>query len=419
MRRAIALGTMAIAGALMLPVSAHAAEQTFTFLSAPIAVDGYGVATSVLFAPSPTVDGYVTGMTAEVVDANGVVQGRRRIMLHHIVFAKIGTPDATCGGSTQRFYAEGEERTAFVLPSGYGYPNRGSDRWGLLYMLMNHTKSKLTGYIRYTVRYVTCEELVPVRPYWLDVRNCTGPDPVFDVPGTGKQFSTFTKTWDYTMPEGGNIVAGGAHLHGGGVRLELRNTTCGTAPFTSLPTWGGPKPKPLLHEPGPTKMSQFTGSPGIPVAAGQTLRLAAVYDNSRPHTRAMGIMILYLAPAQVTGCGQASPLEVDLGSPSAPPPFSMPLPRAPRGPFARGLRGTSVVDFTYEHQRIQLRRGATFTWRFLGPSRHDVTLVSGPVGFSAPWTLTGSFSHRFTRPGTYRLFCSLHPARMTQEIVVR
>jgi plastocyanin len=31
----------------------------------------------------------------------------------------------------------------------------------------------------------------------------------------------------------------------------------------------------------------------------------------------------------------------------------------------------------------------------------------------------GSYTYRFTRPGTYRLFCSLHPARMTQAVTVR
>jgi plastocyanin len=54
-----------------------------------------------------------------------------------------------------------------------------------------------------------------------------------------------------------------------------------------------------------------------------------------------------------------------------------------------------------------------------GSVLHDVTLVSGPVGFSSPWTLAGSFSHRFTRRGVYKLFCSLHPAQMSQIIVVR
>ena len=115
-------------------------------------------------------------------------------MLHHIVFAKVGVPDYTCGGAAERFFAEGEERLALSLPRGYGYANKATDRWGLLYMLMNHKPQRLNGFIRYTVRYVTGERLTPVKPIWLDVRNCTGPDPVFDVPGGGRTFSTFTKS---------------------------------------------------------------------------------------------------------------------------------------------------------------------------------------------------------------------------------
>jgi hypothetical protein len=419
MRRTLALAATVAGLSLVVPAGALAGEQTLTFTSDPIAVDGYGVATGAALAASPSVDGFVVGMTAEIVDAEGSVQGRDRVMLHHIVFAKLGTPDTTCGGQTERFYAEGEERTRFWLPEGFGYPNRATDGWGLLYMLMNHRPERLTGYVRYTVRYVTGEELTPVKPVWLDVRNCVGLDPVFDVPGGGKRFSTYTRTADFTLRESGAIVAGGAHLHGGGVRLELRNVSCATTPFTSLPTWGGPKPRPLLHEPGPTHMSQFTTASGIPVAAGQTLRIAAVYDNERPHTRAMGIMLVYLAPRHVTGCAPAPPLDVDLGAPSAPPAFSMPLPRAPRGTLSRWLPGTWVGDFRYGHERVVLRRGASFTWRFVGGTQHDVTVVGGPVGFSSPWTLRGTFSHRFMRAGTYRLFCSLHPTRMTQVVTVR
>jgi len=408
----------AAAVALAVPALAHAEERTLTFTTPAISVEGYGVAQQPMFAESPSVDGYVVGMEAEVVDAAGNVQGRDKVMLHHIVFAKIGVPDYTCGGFTERFFAEGEERLALSLPRGYGYANKATDRWGLLYMLMNHKPQRLNGFIRYTVRYVTGEALTPVKPIWLDVRNCSGADPVFDVPGGGKRFSTFTKTADFKMPESGRLVSGGGHLHGGGVRLELRNATCGTTPFESRPTWGGPKPKPLLHEPGPTKMSAFRSTEGIPVARGQTLRLAAVYENEAPHTRSMGIMLLFLAPAAVEGCGGTPALEIDLGNPSAPPPFSMPLPRAPTGPVSTA-KSTFVGDFRYGAERILLRRGTIFTWRFMGQFQHDVTVVGGPEGFSAPWTQTGVFKHRFTKAGTYRLFCSLHPAKMVQQITVR
>jgi plastocyanin len=407
------------AAALLSPALAHAKERTLTFTTPAISVEGYGVTQQPMYAESPSVDGYVVGMEAEVVDAAGTVQGRDKVMLHHIVFAKIGVPDYTCGGSAERFFAEGEERLALSLPRGYGYANKATDRWGLLFMLMNHRKQRLNGFIRYTVRYVTGVALTPVKPVWLDVHNCTGGiDPVFDVPGGGKRFSVFRKTSDFTMPESGRLVSGGGHLHGGGIRLELRNATCGTVPFVSRPTWGGPKPKPLLHEPGPTKMSAFRSAVGIPVARGQTLRLAAVYDNRAPHTRAMGIMLLFLAPGAAKGCGVTPSLEIDLGHPSAPPPFSMPLPRAPKGPVSNAT-STIVGDFQYGSERISLERGTTFTWRFLGQFQHDVTVVGGPEGFSAPWSLTGVFKHRFTKPGTYRLFCSLHPAKMVQQITVR
>jgi plastocyanin len=165
-------------------------------------------------------------------------------------------------------------------------------------------------------------------------------------------------------------------------------------------------------------MSAFRSTAGIPVAKGQTLRLAAVYDNEASHTRAMGIMLLFLAPAAVHGCGATPALDIDLGKPSAPPPFSMPLPRAPTGPISTA-KSTIVGDFKYGSERVSIKRGTTFTWRFLGQFQHDVTVVGGPEGFSAPWSLTGIFTHRFTKPGTYRLFCSLHPAKMVQQITVR
>jgi hypothetical protein len=418
-RRTSLIAAGALAAALISPTAAHAAERTLTFTTGAISVPAYGVATKPILVESPRIDGYVVGMSAEIVDAGGRVQGRDRVMLHHVVFGKLGTPDLTCGGGSERFYAEGEERMRLRLPAGYGYPNRATDRWYLLYMLMNHRREALTGFVRYTVRYVTGEALTPVRPLWLDVRNCTGPDPVFDVPGTGRRFSTYARTDSFTLPQSGRLVAGGGHVHGGGIRLELSNATCRRTPFVSEPTWGGPVPRPILHEPGPTKMSSFTSAEGIPVAAGQRLQLRAVYDNGAPHARAMGIMLLYLAPGTAAGCGATPPLHVDRGRPSYPPAFSFGLPRAPGGPLARDVRSSWVADYRYQHERVSIPRGTRFTWRFTGSVPHDVTLVRGPEGFSAPWTLVGTFSRRFTRPGTYDLFCSLHPVRMSQRIVVR
>jgi hypothetical protein len=420
---------LAAAAAVFHPGGARAGDQTLVFRSHPITIAGFGVNQGTQVVPSPKVDGYVTGMSADLVDAAGHSIPVSRVMLHHAVFVKVGARDETCKSFTdydgnvspasiQRFYEEGEERAVLRLPAGYGYPNSGADPWALVFMLMNHKAVTRTVYVRYTVHYSSGKQLTPVHPYWFDEHNCTA-DPKFDVPGTGPLFSTYSKRVDYVMPESGRLVAILGHLHGGGVRLDLTDRSCGTKLFRSEPTWGLPVVHPIIHEPGPKHMTTLTTAKGIPVSAGDRLRLTAVYDNSLPHARAMGVMVAYLAPGPVSKCEAVPPLPADpLSHPSAPPRFRLPLVRQPLGP-ARDVLSSVVGDFAYSAQRVTLRRGSTFRWRFDGPSRHDVTLASGPVAFSSDSRATGTFSFRFTKPGVYRLFCSLHPTEMTQVVTVR
>jgi hypothetical protein len=425
MRLVARLSVLAGLAALVLPGQAAAGVETMSFTAAPITVTKYEVARGVQLAPSPRVDGYVVGMSAEVVDVLGNPVAIQDVMLHHVVFAKLGVPDYTCSNiedysgeptpfQAQRFYAEGEENFALSLPEGYGYPNRGQDAWGLLYMLMNHHPHSMVVRIRYTVRYVTGEARTPVKPVWLDVKNCRA-DPVFNVAGTGKLGSTVSRTADFRMPESGHFVAGGGHLHGGGVSLDVSNTRCGSL-FTSYPTWGLVFPRPVLHEPGPMQMTGFADVAGRPVAAGDTVRLTARYDNTRPHVRVMGIMILFFAPGPVSDC---SSFPSSVPAPSQAERVTIDLLKRPSGPLRRDIRSTWVGDYAFGAQRVSLRRGAKFTWRFRGGVEHDVTLATGPAGFASPSMRAGSYTYRFTRPGTYRLFCSLHPARMTQVVTVR
>ncbi len=425
MRLLARLFLTAVVAALFLPGPASAAVQTLSFTSAPITVTRFEVARGVQLAPSPKVDGYVVGMSAEVVDREGNPVSPMDVMLHHVLFAKLGVPDYTCSNiadysgtpapfQAQRFYAEGEERFSLSLPEGYGYPNRGQDAWGLLYMLMNHHPHTMVVQIRYTVRYVTGEPLTAVKPVWLDIENCRA-DPVFNVPGIGRPGSTFFRTADFKMPESGRFIAGGGHIHGGGVSLDVTDTRCGSL-FTSYPTWGLIEPFPILHEPGPLHMTGFADPVGRPVGAGDIVRLTARYDNSRPHVRVMGIVILYFVPGATSGCATfTSPLP----PPSQADHVTIELLKSPGGTIHRDIRSTWVGDYAFGAQRVSLRRGTVFTWRFRGGVEHDVTLASGPVGFASPSMRKGSFSFRFTRPGTYRLFCSLHPARMTQIVTVR
>ena len=365
-RIALVLAVLA-AAALGVPGLARAGEQTLTFTTGPISVPAFSVVQQPMAAKSPAVDGYVVGMDAEVVDAAGRVQGRDRVMLHHIVFAKVGSPDYTCGGFTERFFAEGEERLAMSLPSGYGYANKATDRWALLYMLMNHKPQTLNGYIRYHVRYVTGEARTPVKPVWLDVRNCSGPDPVFDVPGGGKSFSTFTKTGDFTMPESGRLVAGGGHLHGGGIRLELRNATCGTKPFESRPTWGRTQAAAVAPRAGPDEDVGVPLDRGDPGREGAEAPAGRGLRESRPAHQSDGDHAPLL-------CSRGR-----LGLPGRPEARDRPGPAvcaacvldaAPARSDWPGLEGTLDLG-----RRLPLRRGAD-----LDPARLDVHLALRRLG---------------------------------------
>jgi plastocyanin len=424
MRAVLRFSCAAALAALAFPGGALAGVKTLVFNSAPIRMGAYEVERGYQLVPSPREDGYVVGLKADVFDVLGNPVPHTEVMLHHVVLAKLGTPDATCQSTTdldnkpsglvaERFYAEGEEHAQLALPPPFGYPNRASDSWGLVYMLMNHHTRNWLVQVKYTVEYATGEPRTAVKPLWLDARNCRA-DPVFNVPGIGGLGSTYSQTYDYRLPTGGLLVAGMGHLHGGGLSLDVADTSCGSL-YTSYPTWGGIEPRPVLHEPGPLHMTQFSDPAGRPVRAGDTLRLTATYDNSRPHVRVMGITLVFLAPAPVAGCRT-----YDSPRPAATTPeqVTIQLLKRPAGKVRR-VSGTWVGDYRFGDQRVTLRRGTRFTWRFIGTVSHDVTLASGPVGFASPSQRRGTYSFRFTRRGTYRLFCSLHPAQMTQIVTVR
>ena len=454
LRRTAAILIAAFA-VLAVPSAASAAVETHTFRTGPISVGGYEVQQAIQLAPSPDVNGFITGMEVDIVDETGEPIPIQRLMLHHIVFVNLMQTDETCdeimgfdgqtslGFAPERFYGAGEERAKLAFPEGYGYPVRAADEWGLTYMVMNHLADLDEAYIQYTVKTDTNPDLTAVDPYWLDVKNCQQ-DPIYNVPGTGEKGSTHTRTYDFAFPEAGRIIAGGGHVHGGARRLTLTQPECGNREIArSVPTWGSPEHpfynvKPILHEPGPINMSGFLTPTGIPVEAGQTVRLRSQYENSRPHARVMGIDVVYFAPDPSVGDGCA-PLPNDISTygtnepgSHAPVPFKVPLTGldengnavkidAPPGKLERMPRGGKVVvgDRFFARPNIEVRKGAEVEWDFKGGELHNVTLANGPVAIGSPnLDDDRTFTRRMSRKGTYRLFCALHPVQMQERVVV-
>src|SRR4051812_45782085 len=170
------------------------------------------------------------------------------------------------------------------------------------------------------------------------------------------------------MPESGHIVAAGGHGHGGAKDLEISQPDCGNRTIiTSEPAWGMPSHpfynvKPVLHEPGPIQMKGTLSAQGFPVAAGQRLRLRGDYDNELPHTRALRIPMVSLAPPDgpVDGCG---PLPSDVQ------PFQTSAPHRPITPRFKvpivGLNaaGKAVNISQPPGRRVALKSGSSIDVR--------------------------------------------------------
>ena len=443
-------------------VGSQGTKHDYRCRMGPITVGPFQVLTkeAVFSIPKPDIDGHVTSMNVDVVDASGKPMPISRLMLHHIVFLNLGKSigskrDPTCGAGfeswdsaslfpnmAERFYGAGEERHKLVLPEGYGYPIARQDSWLMIYMFMNHRSVTDTAYIEYDVTVDTRQDMTPAEPYWLDVGQC-GTDPIYNVPGGRPSGAIHTRRKVLEMPKGGRLIAAGGHVHGGGQALALRRPECPNREiYTSRPIWGSRNHpfynvRPVLHEPGPIHMTSVRSPRGVPLAAGEKVVLESRYDASRPHTRVMGIMVVYVAPdpSVTEPCGEVPSDFVELRKPKGrtnPPPFTVPIVGrrgdravnidAPPGKrVSLGKAGTiEVGDLFFRRPNVALRAGGTLTWRFRGPTVHNVTLANGPRGFSSPNLSMGrTYRKKLSVPGTYQLFCGIHPVDMTATIKVK
>ena len=440
---------IALLGALLGAGSAGATLTTYTYKFGPLKVGPYQAVKQSNPVKTPPVSGSIVRMDAHVVDATDQVVPQSQVMLHHLVFFEYGHTgarrlDGTCTkhGAGERFYGTSEELRAMTLPAGYGYPFDRRDRWTSSWMLMNHTHQDRAVFIQYRVTVDDAKGLTPVKPYWVSIVPC-GADPQYSVAGGGGPTSTRRRDWK--VPVSGRIVAVGGHLHGGSRDLRLNQPRCSDRLLVrSQPTYGQPddpvyQVTPLLHEPDPLSISWWQSATGIPVTRGETLRVSSDYDGRFPHMRVMGIDHVYIAPApRVSHACAPLPADAQVLGPDffgRPTPPQVELTLAvmrsdgyahPVGTLAGPTRtfaaSGSVKEYglSFHPNKISIPVGGSVTWTFRDQDQHDVTLNNGPVGFGGPWSSRGdSYRRRFTVPGTYNLYCSLHPARMAQVVQVR
>jgi plastocyanin len=135
---------------------------------------------------------------------------------------------------------------------------------------------------------------------------------------------------------------------------------------------------PLRHE--PLNSQPRTTDQGI-VPMGRRLVLVAL----------AGLLALALSACGSGEASEAPPAAADNGGPTV-----------------------TIQDLAYTPATLTVGAGATVTWIWQdGAIAHD---VKGD-GFKSKVMAAGTFSHRFTQPGTYDYLCTLHP-NMTGTIEV-
>ena len=86
---------------------------------------------------------------------------------------------------------------------------------------------------------------------------------------------------------------------------------------------------------------------------------------------------------------------------------------------ANSATTVSVKDNFFSPKTTSISRGSTVKWTWRGSAPHNVTKTKGPgTKFRSPNKLSGTYSHKFTRRGTYTIVCTIHPG-MSMKLTVK
>ena len=439
----------AVALSLALASTASAATRTYTFRTKTFEIGGFETIYPKLFVKTPKRDGYITYMYARLMYAPGRPVPLQHVMLHHIVFINAGysggpAKTTSCHGRRgEPFWGTGEEHEHLELPPGYGYQVDRRDHWRMQTMLMSHGLRARHAYV--STRCGSSPAAGSTRQAAVAARR--------GLPGVpqlrGRRWrppgSTNVRRHRWTMPFSGRIVASGAHLHGSSKGVEISEPGCGDRTIIRHdPRYGLPGDtvytiRPILHEPGPIATGYFLSKHGIPVRRGQKLDVTGLYDDEHPHPGVMAIAHVYIAPdASVKDPCAAMPSDARImwtradgraGAPYEPVPFNavgvdgmvheIDVPEG-RSVVADGNASVKVGDSFFDAANVSVPVGATVTWNWTGRLRHNVFLAGGPRDVNSTSQGHGFvYRKQFTVPGTYRLFCFLHPITMHQVVEVR
>lgn len=284
------MAVVASPGSAQEPPPEETTSETFQvgpFDLAPMGQPGDQVNRLGEVVPRPEGDIAVRGVTWRFVDENGVDVSSHMAHLHHMVLLDSGRRDQLCSyPSASRFAATGKELTQARLPEGYAYHSPAGAPWYGVYHVMNMSNQPMRVSIEYTVEYAAAGELLDVEPYYMDVSGCWDQSAgEYRVPGDGGPGSVHEKSRTYTMSREGSIVAGGGHLHDGGIDVTLDGPDGEVCRSTAVYD---------MHDTDHLVGVTPCGPMDEQFVVGDQYTLTSRYENDEPIPGAMGVMFTYV-----------------------------------------------------------------------------------------------------------------------------
>jgi len=86
-------------------------------------------------------------------------------------------------------------------------------------------------------------------------------------------------------------------------------------------------------------------------------------------------------------------------------------------PAFAATKSVSVKDNFFSPKTLTVGKNSTVKWVWKGHAPHNVTVTKGPVKFHSSTKVSGTFSKKMTRRGSYTLVCTIHSGmKMTLKV---
>jgi hypothetical protein len=237
------------------------------------------------------IQAWFRGFDLEVLDATGQQLDQR--LVHHMNVMNFDRRQLLYP-AVERMVAAGSETGTVIVPKSIGMPMRPGYRLGMYVAWNNTGDADIEGaYLRVRLKW-SPKNLSPrpldVLPLYMDVSFLEiGETDSYDLP-PGRS----TKSYEFTLPVGGRMLAAGGHMHDYGEFVQLEDATTGKV-IVRLVAQKDAEGR-LLKV--PTKYFGITGD-GIRLREGRRYRVRADYDNPESETipdGAMGLMAAAFVP---------------------------------------------------------------------------------------------------------------------------